>query len=93
MLKNLYVITGTTQPADGTLTVTIRKNGADTNISIVIPAGATSGVFSNTSNTTSVSAGDLLTLKFVNASASSSASVAASSFIITEQGGVIGGGQ
>lgn len=48
----------------GSSTITIRKNGADGNQTITIP-GATTGEFTDASNTDTVTAGDQFDLKFV----------------------------
>lgn len=81
IIRNFYISTKTAQPGTGTLTITLRKNGNDTPVQIVIPAGATSGIFSDTSHSASVSPGDLLTFSLVNSSATDvSAAVVGVSF-------------
>jgi hypothetical protein len=74
-IKNFYVVTGNAQPGDGALTITLRKNGVDTAVTITIAAGAASNVFTDLTHSFTVVAGDLLSIKFVNASASASAQI------------------
>lgn len=81
-LKNLYVATSTTQPAGGALTFTLRKNGSDTALTLSIPASTAAGAFSDTTNAVSVSAGDLLSLKAANGSASTSAAIISAGVVI-----------
>ncbi|MDB5926473.1 MAG: hypothetical protein JWN13_5409, partial [Betaproteobacteria bacterium] len=73
VVRNLYIVTSTAQPADGVLVVTLRKNGVNTAITATIAANAAAGTFSDTTHSASFAAGDLLSLGLVNASASSSA--------------------
>lgn len=61
-------VTSTAQPANGALTLTLRKNGADTAIVVTVTAGAAAGVFVDSSNTVDFSAGDTMSWKGVNAS-------------------------
>lgn len=66
-LRNLFINTGVvTQPADGNFVITVRKNGVDTALVITIPASSGTGVYSNTTNSVAVAAGDLISIKFVN---------------------------
>jgi hypothetical protein len=73
--SQLHVQTGAAQPATGTHTITLRKNGVDTALQVVVPAGAAAGLFSNTSQVATYAAGDLLSLELVNSSATESAGV------------------
>ena len=57
-LSKLWVFV-TPNPPTGAATVKIRKNGADGNMSVSIPAN-TSGIFEDNSNTDTVAAGDTL---------------------------------
>jgi hypothetical protein len=78
ILKNFHLATNTTMPGTGSLTLTIRKNGVDTPIVIVIAASTPAGLFSDTTNSVGVAAGDLISIKAVNsASGSSSALISA----------------
>jgi hypothetical protein len=67
-LSRLYVRTSSTQPADGALTLTLRVAGADTSVVIVIAANSVAGIFSDITHSASVTAGQLVGLKAVNAS-------------------------
>jgi hypothetical protein len=66
-LKNLYIRNGTTQSGTGSIVFTLRKNGVDTAITVTFTNsdGATA-TKSDTTNTVSVAAGDLICLKAVN---------------------------
>jgi hypothetical protein len=73
--RNLRIRTRNGQPADGALVVTLRDETAasDTAVTLTVAAAAGAGLFSDTSNTAAITAGNRLLLKFVNASASTSA--------------------
>lgn len=75
VLKNFYVATSTAQPASGSMTVTLRKNGAGTALAITLAASATSGVASNTTARVTVAAGDLVSVRFLNNATDPSAQV------------------
>lgn len=81
--SSLYVYVRTSQTASGTLTITLRKNGADTSLQAVVSAGASANT-SHTDLTHSVSfaPGDLLSLSIVNAGTSTSAIISSISFKI-----------
>lgn len=78
-VKNLYVATSTAQPSGGSLALTLRKNGVDTSVVVTIAASAAAGTFSDTGNSFTVAAGDLLSLKAVNGSGSASAAIISAS--------------
>lgn len=62
-LKNLYIVT-TNAPGEGeSVTFTVRKNGDDTDLSCTVTSGNTQA--SDTSNSVSVSPGDLVCIKVV----------------------------
>ena len=84
-IKNLYVLTSTTQSAAGTQVCTCRKNGANTTIVATITAGAAAGTFSDTTNSVSVAAGDKLSLQVQNNAASGTAATIVSVAIIIER--------
>jgi hypothetical protein len=67
-LSRLYVRTSSTQPSDGSLTITLRVGGADTSVVILIAANSVAGIFSDIAHSASVTAGQLVNLKAVNAS-------------------------
>lgn len=72
-IKNFYIMTSDGQPASGSLVFTLRKNGADTSIVITIAAGSAAGTYSDTSNTVSITAGDVITMQIVNNATSTAA--------------------
>ena len=77
--KNFFCFfgVGASQPATGSLVLTIRKNGVDTAITITIPAGTSSGTFSDTTNSESFAAGDLISVKGVNNALANSGNITA----------------
>jgi hypothetical protein len=83
-LKNLYFATSTMQPSSGNMVITIRKNGADTGLTYTLASGATAGTYSNTTNTVTFAAGDLISLQVVNNSAIESAKIISWAVQITQ---------
>lgn len=76
-IKNFYVTTGTAQSGTGNMVITLRKGGVSQTVSVTIAAGAAAGVFSDTSNSFTFSAGELISIQFTNnASANSAALIA-----------------
>jgi len=55
-----------TQPASGSLACTMQKNGADSAITFTVPAGGTTGEFSDLTHTVALAAGDRVGWKLVN---------------------------
>lgn len=84
-VKNLYVLTSTTQSANNSQVCTVRKNGVNTSIVATIAANAAAGTFSDTTNTVSVAAGDKLSLQVQNNAASGTAATIVSVAIIIER--------
>ena len=84
-IKNLYVLTASTQSANNSQVCTLRKNGASTAITTTIPASALAGTFSDTTNSVSVAAGDRLSLQVQNNAASGTAAQIVSVAIIIER--------
>lgn len=74
-LRNFYARTSSTQDSSGALVLTLRVNGADTGVVVTVPADAAAGIFSDTTHTASVSAGDLLSFSLSNAAGATSAVV------------------
>lgn len=72
-IKNLYINTNSTQPSSGNLVFTLLKNGADTSITITVPANATANQFTDLTHDVSLDAGDSITLRIVNNATSTSA--------------------
>ena len=82
-LNNFYFNMITSQPASGSLVLTIRKNGADTALVITVAAGSVSGVYSNTANSVTFVAGDLMAIRFNNNATASSGGLGAWSCVMT----------
>lgn len=74
-VRNFYIITSTAQPADGAAVYTIRKNGVDTAVTLTVAASAAAGTFSDLTHSVSFTTGDLISVKLVNASASTSSTI------------------
>jgi hypothetical protein len=82
-LSRFYLYTTGSQSATGSLVSTIRSNGVDSSITITIAAGAAGGVFSDTTNTLAVSAGDMCDVKFVNNATAASITLRSWSSLLT----------
>lgn len=80
-LKNFYVNNGN-QPATGSLVYTIRKSGVDSAFVITVAAGSLSGVFSNTTSTLSVVAGDFIGIKITNNASTASGAIIGVSIVL-----------
>ena len=65
-ISKLYLNILNAQSATGSNVITVRKNGVDTPLTVTIPAGGAAGVYSDTTNSFTVSEGDILTYKLVN---------------------------
>lgn len=72
VIKNFYVRAIGTQPATGTLTVTVQVNATTTTIVATVPAGAGNGVYSDTTHTYTIAAGDRITFVVQNNAAAGS---------------------
>jgi hypothetical protein len=72
-LSNFYILTSSTQPASGTLVLTIRKNSADTALVITVASNSVAGVYANTANNATFVAGDLMCIRFNNNATATSA--------------------
>jgi len=72
---NLYVRTNSAQSGLGSLVITVRKNGADTAVTLTIAAGSAAATFSDVANTVAFAAGDLIGFKVVNNAAATSANI------------------
>ena len=85
-LKNLYIRNGSTQSATGNIVFTVRKNGVDTAMTVTYSnADGAATTKSDTTNTVSVVAGDLICIKAVNAAPSSASGNFVSFTIILER--------
>ena len=74
-IKNLRLVTRSSQSGTGSLVVTARVANADTSITFTIAAGAAAGTFSDLSNTASVTGANALALKLVNNATAASAQI------------------
>jgi len=82
-LSRLYFGTSTTQPATGSLVLTLRKNNADTALVITIAAGTAGGFFNDTTNSVSFTAGQYASIKFQNFASAASAQANAIALMVT----------
>ena len=75
--QNMFVRTNSSQPSSGNLVCTLRKNGANTALTVTVPANASAGTYSdtNTSHAVSFAQGDLWDVVTVNGASSISAGV------------------
>lgn len=64
--KNLFLRTGATQPASGSLVVTLRKNGAATALTLTVNASQAAGPYADLTNSVALVAGDRITVEFDN---------------------------
>jgi len=71
--SNFHVWTGSTQPATGSLVLTLRKNRGDTALVVTVAANDVAGVYSDTTHTVSYTAGDRISVKGVNNASGGSA--------------------
>ena len=82
-ISRMYFATATTQPASGSLVVTLRKNNADTSLTITIAAGSVANYFNDTTNSVSFSAGQYASIKFQNNATGTSAQANAVALMVT----------
>lgn len=80
--SNLYVVMTGNQPASGSMVVTVRKNGSATTLTLTIAANATAATFSDTSNSFTFSAGDKISLQFVNNATGNSGAISSAAFMV-----------
>ena len=81
VFSRLCFVTTTAQPVDGTLVAVLRKNGADSIVSVTVAAGAAASTFSELANKVAFAQGDLLSIAWTNASGSASANIAGASLV------------
>jgi hypothetical protein len=82
-ISRMYFATATTQPASGSLVLTLRKNNADTVLVITIAAGSAANFFNNTANSVSFTAGQYASIKFQNNATATSAQANAIALMVT----------
>lgn len=79
-IKNFYLRTSTAQPATGSLVFTILKNGSATAVTFTIAAGGAAALFSDTTHSFSVAAGDEISISVLNNGLALSAAIQGWSF-------------
>jgi hypothetical protein len=82
-ISRMYFATATTQPASGSLVLTLRKNNADTALVITIAAGSVANFFNDTTNSVSFTAGQYASIKFQNNATATSAQANAVALMVT----------
>jgi len=82
-INNLYVRTTSTMPVNSSLQVTIVKNAVATSVSVTIAAGSAAGIYSDTTNNATFSAGDRYQIEFKNTGSAVAAPTSGQSFKIT----------
>lgn len=82
-ISRMYFSTLTTQSATGSLVVTLRKNNADTALTLTVAAGSVAGTFSDTTNSVSFTAGQNASVKLQNNATATSCQTNCISFLVT----------
>jgi len=82
VFSDFYVNHGSS-PAGGSTIITVRKNGVNTSLTVTISSGAAAGFVSDTVNSFTVSAGDVITIQYENTFASNSARIQNTSILFT----------
>jgi hypothetical protein len=82
-ISDLYVRTTATMNASASLQVAVYKNGTITALTLTIAGGSAAGTYSNTTNSTTLSAGDGWTFGFINAGSATAAASSGQSVKIT----------
>jgi len=82
-ISRMYFVTATTQPASGSLVLTLRKNNADTALVITIAAGSVANFFNDTTNSVSFNAGQYASIKFQNNATGTSAQAGGIALMVT----------
>lgn len=74
-ISGLTLVTGSSQPASGSIVFTVRKNGVDTALTITLAANAVAGTYSDSTNSVTFTKNDLISLKAVNNATGNSAAL------------------
>lgn len=82
-ISNLYLSTSSSQPGTGTYVITLRQNGTSSSIVVTISAGGGAAVYSDTSHSLAVNAGDLINIQGKNNATSNAATISYLSFKIS----------
>ncbi|MEP7218924.1 MAG: hypothetical protein ABI876_08395, partial [Bacteroidota bacterium] len=72
---------GANQPPSGNLVFTVRKNGVDTGLQIIVPAGSAVGNFIDTTHTVVFAAGDEFSISATNNATDASANIVSVSVV------------
>lgn len=75
VVKHLYLRIVTTQPASGSIVITVMKNNVATTLVLTIPAGSAQGVYSEIVTEISITAGDLISFSLQNNALAASAQI------------------
>lgn len=75
ILRNLYLTIETSQPASGSLVVTLYKLSSPTAVTFTIAAGSGIGIYSDTTHSVAVTAGEYIQIQVVNNASGASAQV------------------
>ena len=82
VIRSFYLVTTGAQPSSGTMVCTVRINGADSTVSIVVPASQTPAKLSDTTHTAATSAGDVLSIGCTNNASIASATIGGWGFVV-----------
>jgi hypothetical protein len=82
-ISRMYFSTSTTQPASGSLVLTLRKNNADTALTLTVAAGSAANFFNDTTNAVSYTAGQYASIKFQNNATATSAQAGGIAVMVT----------
>jgi hypothetical protein len=82
-IKNFYVRMATAQPAGGSLVLTLRKNAVSQSVTVTFSSTDGANVTkSDTVNSFTVAAGDLISIQAANANTANSGTVVSMSFTL-----------
>jgi hypothetical protein len=90
-VSNFYLRTSSSQPATGSLVFTVLKNGSATAITFTIGASAGAALYSDTTHSFTVAAGDEISIQVVNNGLVASAAIQGWSLELSGSGGGGGG--
>lgn len=85
VIGNLSFRTSSSQPASGSLVVTLVVNNVATDLVATVPAGSANGTFSDNTHKVSIVAGDLIRWTIQNNATASSAAMTAVTMIISKR--------
>lgn len=80
--QSFFLFTTGAQPSSGSLVCTVRINGADSAVSVTIPALGGAQEISDTTHTAAVAAGDKLTVNCANNATTASATIGGWGFVV-----------